>query len=125
MSTLPLLITVGGTGLTGYQTFTYDNFSRLSSKNENISGADYKYLYIYDNQNRMIGMTYPNPNNFSSSPFGVNYSYNQSNGYLTSITNASNGVLIWQANAMNEHTQVTSDQSEKLGTKIKRINFLV
>jgi RHS repeat-associated protein len=85
------------------ESYAYDNFARLSSKNILIDGVDaYAYGYGYNPTTGLQdSMSYPT----STSGFQLALQYVYSNGLLEQVKNGS--TTYWRANAMNALGQVT------------------
>ncbi|MBI4946757.1 MAG: hypothetical protein HY840_10205 [Bacteroidetes bacterium] len=81
--------------------YTYDNLSRTTKKEENINGEIFATSFSYDQFSNVITETYP-----GTSGFAVTNAYN-ANGYQTFAKRADNNQIIWQADAMNPMGQYT------------------
>lgn len=83
----------------GSETYSHDNYARLTGKVTNIEGVDYSTSYGYDSYNRLETSTFP-------SGFAVKNVFN-SYGYLSEIRRNDNNSLIWQALSNNAFGQLT------------------
>ena len=71
--------------------YTYDNYNRISSEKETIDNKNFTSSMSYDENNRVKTFTYPN---------GFTISYEYSGDIVTCIRNATDGSIIWKANAI-------------------------
>ncbi|MBK9634693.1 MAG: hypothetical protein IPO64_09310 [Bacteroidetes bacterium] len=78
-------------------TYSYDNFGRPITWNENFEGQNYATNLSYDLNDRIISKTFP-------SGFGLNYNYD-SKGYLSTIKNLNNTKTIFTTNEINAFDQ--------------------
>ena len=78
-------------------TYSYDNFGRPITWNENFEGQNYATNLSYDLNDRIISKTFP-------SGFGLNYNYD-SKGYLSAIKNLNNTKTIFTTNEINAFDQ--------------------
>ncbi|MBK7505671.1 MAG: hypothetical protein IPI52_11645 [Bacteroidetes bacterium] len=78
-------------------TYSYDNFGRPTTWNENFEGQNYATNLSYDLNDRVISKTFP-------SGFGLNYNYD-SKGYLSTIKNLNNTKTIFTTNEINAFDQ--------------------
>jgi len=86
----------------GYtRTNSYDALGRPRTTTSTIAGAAYSFTTTYDSLSRVDQLIYP-------SGIALKHSYT-GNGYLASISNLTEGTLVWRANAMNAASQLTSD----------------
>ncbi len=90
----------------GSESYGYDSYGRMISKSKVIideSSTTYTTSYTYNALGKLTSKTYP-------SSFAINYGYNSTTGYLTTIRRSDNNALIWQCNGMNaldDYTQYT------------------
>lgn len=85
-----------------FKEYNYDEFGRLTEKEENILGTSLNYQYTYDQYNNLETMIYP-------SGFSILNQYD-THGYLTGVYEADN-TPIWQipgTNIANEMGQILS-----------------
>jgi RHS repeat-associated protein len=75
------------------QTYTYDNFGRISTYTDRIANQDFISRYTYDNNGNLATYTYPSGN-------VLHYGYD-SNGYPTSIHDQFTNTRVWQLTAAN------------------------
>jgi len=80
------------------RSFTYDNFGRIYTAGDNISGSNFSTTFTYDSYGRLNTRTHP-----SGIVETLNYN---SNGYLASIS--AGGAVRYTISAMNAKQQVTA-----------------
>lgn len=93
-------------GVNNSYTYKYDNFYRVSEREENNGIAIFKKRYTYDNFGRIKKETKETIYGSTSSSVEAENNY-ASCGMLESISD-SNGKLIWKLNSINEKGQVLS-----------------
>jgi len=93
-------------GVNNSYIYKYDNFYRLSEREENNGIATFKKHYTYDGFGRIKKETKETLYNSLSSIIVVENNYGSS-GMLESITN-SDGKMIWKLNSINEKGQILS-----------------
>lgn len=85
--------------LGSYQHYLYDNFGRLITFDEGISGEHFITRYTYNNQDKVTTVAYP-----SGLKIQKNYDLN---GYLASVKNETGTVTIFETNEINASGQLT------------------
>lgn len=83
------------------QTSTYDDYSEVKSVKELINGTYYTTCYDYDDYGNKVKTTYP-------SGLQIQNVYDVSTGYLTSINDYTNDVVLYTPITMNCYRQATS-----------------
>lgn len=85
----------------------YDSLERPVQERTLIGARTFVSAMSYDAYGRLASQTYPAGFVYPTG-FAVSYGYN-AYGYLSQILNASNGTVIWQANAVDAIGRITSD----------------
>lgn len=96
------------------KTLSYDSLGRATSVTSLIEDNAYTVATSYDSYSRISSMTYPSS---TQAPLGlvVDYVYTTAaidgaDGFLSTVTNPSNGIVYWQANSQNAAGQLTEIQ---------------
>ncbi len=91
--------------------YSYDQYSRRFRRELNFEGESYVEEKSFDSLGREIKITYP-------SGFEVAFNYN-TNGFLSSVSNVSNGKIFWEQKKANVFGQI---QQERFGNGIRTVN---
>ena len=97
------------------RTFYYDGFGRPSKETEVIEGCSFTTLTSYNAMNKVDVTTYP-------SGFSVKNNYS-ADGYLTSVTRASDGKTVWKAGETNAAGQMLSETFGEKGVVSNRYDI--
>jgi len=88
------------------KTYSYDTLGRVTTSITTVNGQNFAVDSTYDALNRVDTITYPQGS--SGNRFAVKQNYN-AQGFMASVSNATTGAVIWQANTVNEFGHTTSE----------------